>query len=272
MENVERALLLLVVLISVIASLILSFGPAIIAIRAAATKSRKLTIIALNVTGVVGAWLILLVPAATQSEQTAANALIAVFALPFWIFSLVLALRTKRGVWIKAGSVALCLVIGIVAIRTFLVQTFDMPSSSDAPTLLVGDYFFVSKYSYGAFGAQPQRGDMVVFGLPKDISIKYAKRIVGLPGDRIQMIGGVLTINGQPVRRERTEDFITEDDGVVQRIKQYRETMPNSVTYNTLDLTENGFYDNTPPYTVPPGHYFMMGDNRDNSTDSRALN
>jgi len=81
----------------------------------------------------------------------------------------------------------------------------------------------------------------------------------------------VLNINGTPVPRQRIDDFVTDDDGVVQRVKQYRETLPNGVSYNTLDLTDNGFYDNTPVYTVPPDHYFMMGDNRDNSTDSRVL-
>jgi signal peptidase I len=178
------------------------------------------------------------------------------------------------------------LIIALV-IRTFLFQPFNIPSGSMIPTLLVGDYLFVSKYSYGythyslpfspplfpgrILGGEVHRGDVVVFRLPKDDSIDYIKRVVGLPGDRIQVIDGVLNINGQPVKREHIDDYVTDDDGVVQRVKQYRETLPNGVTYTTLDLTDNGFYDNTPVYTVPAGDYFMMGDNRDNSTDSRVL-
>ena len=112
----------------------------------------------------------------------------------------------------------------------------------------------------------------MVFRLPKDDSTDYIKRVIGLPGDRIRMIDGLLHINGQPVKRERIEDYIeTEETERATRVKRWRETLPNGVSYTTLDLIDNGFYDNTQEYVVPAGHYFMMGDNRDNSTDSRVL-
>jgi signal peptidase I len=194
--------------------------------------------------------------------------------------------RREGGFGETVRVVVHALIIAFV-IRTFLFQPFNIPSGSMIPTLLVGDYLFVSKYSYGythyslpfspplfpgrILGGEVHRGDVVVFRLPKDDSIDYIKRVVGLPGDRIQVVDGVLNINGEPVKRQRIDDYVTDDDGVVQRVKRYRETLPNGVTYTTLDLTDNGFYDNTAVYTVPAGDYFMMGDNRDNSTDSRVL-
>jgi len=174
-----------------------------------------------------------------------------------------------------------------VVIRTFLFQPFNIPSGSMKATLLVGDYLFVSKYSYGyskyslplsppLFSGRipsdglPQRGDVVVFRLPKDPSTDYIKRVIGLPGDKIQVIDGVVNINGVPVKRERATDFIETEEGTREApVKRWKETLPNGVTYYSLDLVDNGFADNTQVYTVPADHYFMMGDNRDNSTDSR---
>ena len=182
----------------------------------------------------------------------------------------------------------IALLLSPLLIRTFLYQPFNIPSGALKPTLLIGDYIFVSKYSYGynrysfpfspplaliserIFASEPERGDLVVFRLPKDPSTDYVKRVVGLPGERIQMINGLLHINGTPVKRERIEDFIDTEDGRQVRIRQWRETLPNGVSHSTLDLMDDGFYDNTKEYRVPAGHYFMLGDNRDNSADSRV--
>jgi signal peptidase I len=195
--------------------------------------------------------------------------------------------KRKEGGFAETVRVIFHALIIALVIRTFLFQPFNIPSGSMKETLLVGDYLFVSKYSYGyshyslpfspplfsgrIFASAPARGDIVVFRLPKDDSTDYIKRVIGLPGDRIQMIDGVLNINGQPVKRERTDDFVETEEGRTQRVARWRETLPNGVTYTTLDLQPNGYYDNTSVYTVPAGHYFMMGDNRDNSTDSRVL-
>ena len=173
-------------------------------------------------------------------------------------------------------------------VRTFLYQPFNIPSGSMKSTLLVGDYLFVSKFSYGyskyslpfspplfsgrIWEGTPQRGDVAVFKLPTDNSTDYIKRVIGLPGDRIQVEDGVLHINGEPVKREKTEDFEeTDAAGNVRRVQRYIETLPNGVSYRTLDIYTASFGDNTREYVVPEGHYFMMGDNRDNSTDSRFL-
>src|SRR5947209_5861642 len=200
--------------------------------------------------------------------------------------------KTESGVGETIRVVIHALLIALV-IRTFLFQPFNIPSGSMKATLLVGDYLFVSKYSYGyspfsipwtpplpslfsgrVFGSEPNRGDIVVFRLPKDESTDYIKRVIGLPGDRIQMKDGLLYINDKPVERERLSDFIGEDpcgSEATARVKRWKETLPNGVSYETLDCVDNYFYDNTNVYTVPANHLFMMGDNRDNSQDSRVM-
>ena len=186
------------------------------------------------------------------------------------------------------GTLLLLAAFGLLfGFRAFLYQPFSTPSGSMKPTLLVGDYIVAAKYAYGysryslpgsppvfagrIFAAQPRYGDVVVFRLPRDPPTDYVKRVVGLPGDRIQMIKGALNLNGTPVKREQIEDFTdTDGSGRVTRAKQWRETLPNGASYVTLDLVEEGFYDNTSVYTVPAGNYFVLGDNRDNSQDSRT--
>ena len=116
----------------------------------------------------------------------------------------------------------------------------------------------------------PERGDVVVFKLPADNRTDFIKRVIGLPGDTVQMRGGALWINGEPVEREEVEAFVDYVPGLGDReTRQYRETLPNGVSYFTLDQIVDGPADNTGVFTVPAGHYFMMGDNRDNSSDSR---
>src|SRR5690349_11962812 len=150
-----------------------------------------------------------------------------------------------------------------VVVRTFLFQPFNIPSGSLIPTLLIGDYLFVSKYSYGyskhsipfspplfsgrIFGSMPKRGDIAVFKLPKDNSTDYIKRVVGLPGDKIQVIAGVLHINGKPVQRERVEDYKTTDlYGRTVSVPRYKETFPEGTSHFVIERDgDRGYWDNT---------------------------
>jgi signal peptidase I len=193
--------------------------------------------------------------------------------------------RTSGGVAETAKTLVYAIVIALF-IRTFFYEPFNIPSASMVPTLLIGDYLFVAKFSYGysryslpfglplipgrIFFSPPKRGDVVVFKLPRDPSIDYIKRVIGLPGDRIQMKNGILNINDTPVTRESTEacDIPAEDAGGTL-FQRYWETLPGGVRHCIFELGDNGALDNTPVFVVPPNDYFMMGDNRDNSADSR---
>jgi len=193
--------------------------------------------------------------------------------------------RQSAGSFMETVRTIIYAVLIAIVVRTFAYEPFNIPSRSMEPTLLVGDYLFVKKWVYGysrhslpfswppfsgrIWTAPVERGDVVVFKVPTDNKTDYIKRIVGLPGDRIQMIDGVLNINGQPVKREPIEDWVSEQNVTYHR---YIETLPNGVQHVIIELSDDKpgiAADNTREYVVPPGHYFGMGDNRDNSADSR---
>ena len=182
------------------------------------------------------------------------------------------------------------LIAGAIALgfRSLVAEPFNIPSGSMIPSLLVGDYLFVTKYSYGysrysfplglapidgrLFGGDstPQRGQVAVFRLPSDTSVDYIKRVIGVPGDRIQVRQGVLHINGQPVERRLVGNGRQGASGGGQMTTLYQETLPGGLTHLIQEISDRQTFDNTPEYVVPAGHYFMMGDNRDNSRDSRS--
>jgi signal peptidase I len=202
----------------------------------------------------------------------------------------------KKSAFSEFVSTIVVAVLIALAFRTVAYEPFNIPSGSMYPTLWIGDYLLVSKFSYGysqyslpgsivpfhgrILGRQVTRGDVAVFKRPADNKTDFIKRIVGLPGDKIEMIEGVLYINDKAVERHQVEDFTMNEagiDGANLTYKQMRETLPNGVTYNILDCAYfpgthdcmASAADNAGPFLVPEGHYFAMGDNRDNSADSR---
>lgn len=188
-----------------------------------------------------------------------------------------------------AKSFLLALILAMI-FRSILFEPFHIPSGSMKPTLLIGDYIFVSKFSYGIsrysfpFGPnlfegrvgqlhQPERGDVIVFKLPKDTGTNYIKRLVGMPGDRIEVKEGLLYINDNPVKLTTDTPFLDKDkrSASEKMLTRFTEILPNGVMHSILDEVKDGNLDNTDVYVVPPKHYFFMGDNRDNSQDSRVL-
>jgi signal peptidase I len=194
----------------------------------------------------------------------------------------------KKNYWLDNFKTFFIAILIALTLRTFAFEPFSIPSGSMKPTLLEGDYLFVSKYSFGyskhsfpmsfpgfsgrVFGKYPKRGDVAVFKFTQNTRIDYIKRIVGLPGDTVQVKDGILYLNNTAVDRKLKGPWRAKDrNNIMQTYTRYEENLSDNFIYDVLDATPNGMLDNTDIYTVPAGHIFAMGDNRDQSSDSRIL-